>query len=149
VIDRVIEVVVEAPFHDDPAPASDPGPTDRLWEYEVVELFLLGADERYLEIELGPHGHHLGLQLVGRRRVVEQGFPIEFRVERSAARWHGLARLDLAHRPPGLGSANAYAIHGTGAARRYLAAHPVPGPQPDFHRLECFPPLDPAPAWPD
>src|SRR6185503_11197655 len=33
--DLVIEV--EAPFAGDPAPSSAPGPTDRLWEHEVVE----------------------------------------------------------------------------------------------------------------
>jgi len=33
---------------------------------------------------------------------------------------------------------NAYAIHGQGSERRYLAAHAVRGAAPDFHRLECF-----------
>ena len=60
-------VQVDAPFRDDPPPRAPPGPTDRLWEYEVAELFLLGDDQRYLEIELGPHGHHLVLELRGPR----------------------------------------------------------------------------------
>ena len=47
---------VDAPFHGDPPPAGPPGPTEGLWEHEVVEAFLLGPGEEYLEVELGPHG---------------------------------------------------------------------------------------------
>jgi hypothetical protein len=138
---RFLELEIDASYHGDPPPSAPPGTTPGLWEFEVVELFLLGEGERYLEIELGPHGHHLVLRLEGRRHVVESGLPIEFRVERSESRWHGHARLSRHWLPTGLHAANAYAIHGQGAARRYLAAHPVPGPEPDFHRLEHFAPL--------
>jgi hypothetical protein len=136
-----LRVEVSAPFHGDPAPSGPPGPTDRLWEREVVELFLLGTDERYLELELGPYGHHLVLRLRGRRRIEEQGLPLAYAVERVGARWHGRARLPALWLPPGLVACNAYAIHGVGAARRHCAAFPVPGPAPDFHRLERFGPL--------
>jgi len=132
---------VDAPFHGDPPPAAAPGPVDRLWDYEVVELFLLGEDERYLEIELGPGGHHLVLALAGRRELVASGLPLDFAAHIDGARWSGRASLPLHRLPPGLRAANAYAIHGTGPARRHLAAHPVPGPLPDFHRLDAFPPL--------
>lgn len=132
---------VHASFYDDPAPASAAGATDRLWDHEVVELFLLGQDERYLEIELGPHGHHLGLLLEGRRRIVERAIPIDFSSERSGSEWRGHAELDRCWLPVGLHAANAYAIHGIGAARRFLAMDPVPGPKPDFHRLDRFSPL--------
>ncbi len=53
-----------------------------------------------------------------------------------------MARVPRGHLPPGLSSANAYAMHGVAGHRRYLAAHPVRGPAPDFHRLECFAPLE-------
>jgi hypothetical protein len=46
--------------------------------------------------------------------------------------------LDRALLPPPPHRINAYAIHGQGTARRYLALHPVLGDEPDFHRLECF-----------
>ncbi len=42
--------------------------------------------------------------------------------------------------PPGPHRVNAYAIHGVGAARRYLAWAPSEGEGPDFHRLEAFRP---------
>jgi hypothetical protein len=48
--------------------------------------------------------------------------------------------------PEGPWRFNAYAIHGVGAARRYLAHFPVPGPRPDFHRLECFGALEATPG---
>lgn len=38
------------------------------------------------------------------------------------------------------GSITSYyqAVYGLGEGRRYLAAFPVPGSAPDFHRLEYF-----------
>jgi hypothetical protein len=134
-------LTVDAAFYDDPAPETEPGSVDGLWEFEVVEIFLLGDDERYLEIELGPHGHFLGLCLAGRRNVIEAGIPVDFSVDRRDHRWRGEARISLKWLPSAIRAANAYAIHGLGNARRYLAAHPVPGDAPDFHRLECFAPL--------
>ena len=52
-----LQISVEAPFYGDPAPSPSPGSTWELWNFEVVELFVLGrSEERYLEVELGPHG---------------------------------------------------------------------------------------------
>lgn len=136
----VLSVRVDAPFHGDPPPELPPGPCPRLWEHEVVELFLLGAGDCYLEIELGPHEHHLVLQLEGRRHVVRSGLPIAFQARRSGARWQGEAQLPLAYLPEGLRALNAYAIFGPAGARQHLCYVPVPGPAPDFHRLECFAP---------
>lgn len=135
---------VDAPFHGDPAPAAPVGPCPGLWEHEVVELMLLGDDERYLEVELSPHGHQLVLLLEGRRCVVQQGLPLDFEVEASDSgkRWSGRARLPAAWVPPACDRVNAYAIHGVGEARRYLAFRPVGGERPDFHRLERFARLD-------
>jgi hypothetical protein len=138
-----LEIDVEATAYGDPAPAAPPGRCDGLWEFEVVELFLLGAGERYLELELGPHGHYLALRLEGRRRVVAADLALDFEVVRRGPRWHGRARGSRALVPEGLRAANVYAIHGAGAARRYLAGSPVPGPAPDFHRIEHFAPLPP------
>ncbi len=134
---RVI-VGVDAPFHGDPPPASAPGPTDRLWEHEVVEVFFLGRDEAYLEIELGPHGHHLVLELRGVRRVVRSGLPLDYESRIHGPRWSGSAEFPRTWLPAGLDRGNAFAMHGAGDARRHLAAYPVPGDSPDFHRLSCF-----------
>jgi hypothetical protein len=135
-------VHVDAPFHDDPPPRAEPGSCDGLWEFEVVELFLLGDSQHYLEIELGPFGHYLVLQLRGPRQLHTKGLPLDYTAERAGDRWSGRARVPVAYLPAGLRSCNAYAIHGRSPARRYLASHPVQGDLPDFHRLDCFRPLD-------
>lgn len=145
--DASLHIEVDAPFHDDPPPPGSPGPCDELWTHEVVELFVVGeASEdvapRYTEIELSPHGHHLALELIGVRQVARAKLPLEYRASIAAARdrWRGRARLDRTLLPPPPHRLNACAIHGQGAARRYLAVAPVPGPTPDFHRLDGFPP---------
>ncbi|MDA1095014.1 MAG: hypothetical protein O3A25_17350 [Acidobacteria bacterium] len=136
-----VMIHIEARFHDDPPPNAPIGSTERLWEHEVVELFLLGDDERYLELEFGPHGHYLGLALRGPRQVDVSGLPLDFSASRTTEHWQGRARVRGTLLPRGLHAFNAYAIHGQGASRRYLAAHPVPGPEPDFHQLRSFAPL--------
>lgn len=49
-------IQVDAPFYNDPPLLSPPGSTPNLWDYEVVEVFFLGEDEKYLEVELAPKG---------------------------------------------------------------------------------------------
>ena len=135
--DRLV-ITVDAPLHGDPPPAGPPGPTWALWEHEVVELFVLGADDHYTEVEIGPWGHHLVLRLQGRRAVVERELPLWLKVEPAGGRWRAEARLERSLLPPGPHRVNAYAIHGAGSARRHLAWRPVPGEAPDFHALERF-----------
>lgn len=145
--DRTLEITVDAPFHGDPAPDAPPGPTDRLWEHEVVELFLVGPDgpdRPYTELELGPHGHHLVLRLEGIRRPVATLRPLVFKAEIRGERWRGLAAIARSELPDPVVAYNAYAIHGVGPRRRYLAHAPVPGDAPDYHRLQHFPEWPPA-----
>lgn len=140
--DRLV-VELDAPFHGDPPPAGPPGRCDGLWEYEVVELFLVGTDERYLELELGPHGHWLGLVMRPIRERIDEDVSVELdrRVDAAAGRWSARASLALAAVPRPIVRWNAFAIHGTGSARRYLAASPLPGASPDFHRIAEYPPF--------
>lgn len=134
-------VAVDAPFHGDPAPPGPPGPTPRLWEHEVVELFLLGPGPGYLEVELGPHGHHLVLQLEGVRRVARDALAIAWTPLLHAGRFTGVAQVPAALLPPRPWRANATAIHGPATARRYASAVPLPGALPDFHQPDLFAPL--------
>ncbi len=134
-------VSLSAPFHDDPRPPDPAGRCPGLWEYEVVELFLLGADDRYLEVEIGPHGHHLALELAGARNVVRDEIELAPRIERDTSHWRADVEIVGALLPDDLCRANAFAIHGQGEGRRYLAAHPTGGSAPDFHRLSAFAPL--------
>ncbi len=139
---------IDAPYHGDPPPPGPPGATDGLWNHEVVEVFVLGSGPRepYTEIEVGPHGHHLVLRLEGRRNPVETKLPLELDavIVPDGKRWAATARLSARHLPPQPHRFNVYAIHGIGAARRYLAWRPPGGDAPDFHRLEVFEPLPPS-----
>lgn len=131
-------VLINAPFHGDAPPPSSGGSTEGLWEYEVVELFLAGEDSRYLELEFGPHGHYLALQFEGVRQKMPVVIQLEYEAEILGNRWKGTAILPSAILPPGTCRANAFAIHGPGATRRYLAAFSLPGPMPDFHQPAFF-----------
>ncbi|XP_072171346.1 UPF0462 protein C4orf33 homolog [Diadema setosum] len=142
----IIEVV--APFYDDPPPpvpsgSSQPG----LWDYEVVEAFFLGEEDKYLEVEICPHGQYLVLQLHGARNIIKEGLPLEFvaLIQDDRSLWRGSAKLPAAYLPGGLRRFNAYAIHGTGAEREYESLYPAEGGKhdcPDFHRLEYFRDVD-------
>ncbi len=113
--DRRLQLAVEAPFWSDPPPSGPPESTEGLWNFEVVELFLAADDDatRYLD----------------------------FSAEKKENRWSGNATLDADHLPGRPWRANAFAIHGQGERRRYLAAHPLPGLSPDFHQPAMFPRL--------
>lgn len=139
-----LRIAVEAPYHGDPPPVGRAGSTPGLWNHEVVELFVFGDDGHYLEIELGPHGHHLVLQLHGIREVTRQVPWIAYHCEIDGARWRGEARVRGALVPDGAARWNAHAIHGVGDARRYLSALPAGGARPDFHRPEVSAPIDPS-----
>jgi len=112
----------------------------------VVELFLVGAPSAgapvpYTEVELSPHGHYLVLRFEGVRRGVDAPAPVEVAAWIEGDRWRGTARLPPELLPPEPWRVNAFAIHGRGQHRSYLAMAPVPGPRPDFHRVELFPRL--------
>ncbi|XP_076868903.1 UPF0462 protein C4orf33 homolog [Brachyhypopomus gauderio] len=141
---------VDAPFFNDPAaPPGPPGqPFPGLWDYEVVESFFLNStEEKYLEVEVCPHGQHLILLLNGKHNAFMQQLPLSFSGAVTGDRWRGEALLPWRYFPPGVDKMNSYAIHGSGAGRRFEALYPVPredlheGQGPDFHRLEYFQPF--------
>jgi len=133
-----LEVRVSAPHYNDPAPPpGPPGPTDRLWEFEVVELFIYGANQQYTEIELAPSGHHLVLQLDGIRNPKRSLLPIHYTATIHSDQWTGTARINKKLLPPSPNRINATAIHGSGKERTYLSWVPLPGNTPDFHQPSC------------
>ncbi|XP_068136012.1 UPF0462 protein C4orf33 homolog isoform X2 [Hyperolius riggenbachi] len=148
---RGLQMDVTAPFFNDPpAPSAPPGePVHGLWDYEVVEAFFLNSEkEQYLEVELGPHGHHLVLLLSQRRCIWKECLPLSYEASTAEVTWRGSALLPWEYFPPSVDRFNAYAIHGSDSERTYEALYPVPekeiqeGQQPDFHRLEYFKPFN-------
>ena len=128
----------------DTAPPQPSGGLDQLWDYEVVELFLAyqGRDDglRYLEIELGPHGHWVCLAFDGVRRPRCCPLPLRASAQIRAGHWSAEIVLpgDWAR---GARAYNVCAIHGEGDARRYESAVRLPGETPDFHQPQHFAPI--------
>ncbi len=128
-----LRIEIDAPFAGDPRPRGA-GSVPGLWKHEVVELFVFGHDGRYTEIELGPHGHWFVLRFDGVRRRVDDGHAIVFHARITGDRWTGRAEIERGLLPEHPVLCNAFRISGSGTARRYEAAVPVPGERPDFHR---------------
>lgn len=137
-----IVIRIDAPFYNDPAPEARVGSTWALWNYEVVELFLVSSQGSYLELEFGPHGHFLALWLTGPREIHTKHIPIVYDARINAGRWSGVARVSKAQVPSPVDRWNAFSISGIESSRRYLASHALPGDAPNFHQpdaFECFP----------
>ena len=92
---RLIEISIDAPFFDDLKPEQAIGRCPRLWDYEVVELFLVDQHGTYVELEFGPHGHYLVLLLSGPRVVVDDTLVIDYSAKINGAHWQGCATLVL------------------------------------------------------
>lgn len=138
----LLHVEVSAPWFGDPLPPAPPGGLEGLWNHEVAELFVAGAGG-YLELELGPGGHHLAL-FFRNVRAREARFDLDdVQVERKDARWTGQMSVPLDRLPRGPWSANAFSLHGPPEGRRHRVAHLLPGKRPDFHQPAAFPPLPP------
>lgn len=139
--DTRLRVEITAPYYNNPAPAHAPGSTPRLWEHEVVECFILGDDARYLEMEFGPHGHYLLLNLHGERKLIEQGMRCDYdaHISPDGRSWVGVASVPIALLPPSPARYNAYAIHTTTHMKRHMARFPNHDDDtPNFHRLSTF-----------
>jgi hypothetical protein len=117
-----------------------------LWEYDVVECFVAGADGRYFELELGAGGHYLALAFDAPRRrraeFVHELLAVDW--ERGAESWHARCRVPRAWLPEPIARANAFAI----ADGEFAVHAPVGGERPDFHRPHAFPEVR-VPSWDD
>jgi hypothetical protein len=117
---------------------------DGLWKFDVVECFVVAADGRYVELELGAGGHYLALAFDAPRRrsgdFAGESLAVEW--ESRAEDWCARCRVPRAWFGEPVVRANAFAI----AGERFAAHAPVGGTQPDFHRPVAFP-LVRVPAW--
>lgn len=150
--DHHLKIEVQAPFYDEPKLpdwSRHPGTFPKLYEYEVVEVFLLNDHDEYLEIEMGPKGQFLVLSLKGYRNVVKA--PIQLKSYHSnvtgfGRSWMGEAIVQHSILPKKITRFNAYSIYGSNETRIYQALFPAPTnhpnyTQPDFHKLELFKPI--------
>ena len=134
-----LHVTIDAPYHHDPLPSSPIGSLWGLWEYEVVEVFLVDHNGHYTELEFGPHGHYLGLKLTAPRQISEKHLSLDYVATIDRNRWTGKAFIAQQYLPKKLTRLNLFAIHGSGENRRYLTWSPLPGTVPNFHQPHVFP----------
>lgn len=108
-----------------------------LWEYDVVECFVVGRDGRYLELELGAGGHFLALQFDAPRRCCDALESLRPKLEHraDAARWSARMWAPWQIVPAGIRALNAFVAVGD----RLLAHHSLPGARADFHQPQHFP----------
>ncbi len=130
------------------------GPVDRLWEFDVVEVFLRSPhNPEYVEVEVSPLGQWLDLKVRVPRRDVDwswrSGLWRSVSVDPDNRRWLTLLELpwdrleevagsDL---PPALGDAwraNFLRCARDGGNRLYLAWRPTFTQEPDFHVPHAF-----------
>lgn len=132
-------------------PAAEPGFTDRLWEHDVLELFLCSRNkpERYLELEFGPGGHWLALSFsdVRVREAELAELHPELRNEVQPGRWRGRAALPVAlvakHAGPAPWKGLVASV--TGEQRVHACWPRLPGSAADFHQPESWAPVLPSP----
>ena len=117
---------------------------DGLWRYDVVECFVVAADGRYLELELGAGGHQLVLAFAAARERTRDfaAAPLALTWRRDAAGWSARCTLPRAWIPEPVVRVNAFAIGGG----VFLAHAPVGGAEPDFHRPAAYPRVR-IPSW--
>jgi len=144
-----VTVEFSGPFFGDPTAPSGPSGQSfpELWEYEVVEIFFLAPKDKYLEVEVSPHGQYLLLLLDGARNAIKDMLPMQYssKINEVSKTWTGRAEVPLSYLPRGVRKLNAYAIHGSGDDRTYEALYPTPKGKydaPNFHRLGYFKDFD-------
>ena len=145
-IQQGLKIEIMAYFNNDIPPSTPIQTTWKLWEYEVVECFITNGDKRYIELEFGPYGHHLGLRLSDIRSIDGDPFPIELttQIDRKYRRWSGSALLSW-HDLFWLGEVstericvNAFACWGPPHHRIYAVNTSLGDGPPDFHRVNLF-----------
>lgn len=136
-----LSIGLDAPFADDPKPSCLKTACWELWNFEVVELFLVGGGEPapYTEIEISPWGNHLVLQLLGTRNVIAKELPLQIvSLERGETRWAAQAVISKELLPKGELKVNAYRVSGVEPNRYYHVMTPMVGQVPDFHHIDQF-----------
>lgn len=160
-----IVLQVDAPFFNDAPPPGEPGKCLKVYDYEVVEVFIAAYPNDddaasaqyspYLEVQIGPHGHYnlvFFLQegdFANMDTSIELDRPPTAKINPKTGRWTAEVAIPSFFLPePVCGDdlsitwmMNAYAMHGQGEQREYIAYSPVPGPKPNFHQLRHFCPL--------
>lgn len=135
-----LRIRVEGPvLHEQKVPSVQKGTrVPKLWNYDVIEVFLVGPGHRYLEVELGAGGHWLVLSFDSirhRENDYELLQPLFRHWKTEQKTWVTQITIPWDLIPENPRAINAFAI----MAGKYLAYSPVPGQKPDFHQPDHYP----------
>lgn len=153
---ELLKVQISALWTQTASPGPPPGALWALWEHEVVECFIVGAEGHYLELEFGPYGHHLAIVLSSVRNAERWCVPMQIKCERIHQQnifglWRAEAHIARRYLPSLLSNShqegrqsfgyriNAFACCTISNQRHYFLAHPLHGDVPDFHQPNDFP----------
>ena len=134
-----LSVKVEAPvLHEQKIPDAPMGTrVEGLWEYDVVELFLVGPGHQYFELELGAGGHYLALSFdsIRHRSNDHKNFSPVLRHHKTPEKtWVSELIVPWSILPENIRAMNAFVI----AVGQFLSMTPLPGDKPDFHQPDYF-----------
>ncbi len=111
---------------------------DGLWDYDVLEIFFIGEDGKYIEVELGTAGHYLVLGFDGVRRRSNDFYDriFEHTFNRSED-GSTISTIFIPNEilPTVITRVNAFII----ANQEFLAHAPLPGAKADFHQPDEYP----------
>lgn len=129
------------------ADAEPSGRRDKLWDRDVVEVFLQpnGDDpRRYKEFEVSPNGFWIDLDIApGEKHDLNSGLKRRVEVDEKRKTWTAVLLLPMkrltAHFDPAAAwRVNFFRVEGTEEPRFYSAWRPTGTPAPNFHVQECF-----------
>lgn len=123
------------------------GRRDKLWERDVVEVFLqpAGADaRRYKEFEVSPNGFWIDLDIApGEKHDLKSGLRRRVSVDEKSKTWRAelalpMKSLTARFDPAAAWCVNFFRVEGAGEPRFYSAWRPTETPVPNFHVPEAF-----------
>lgn len=110
---------------------------DELWNFDVVELFLVGPGHRYFELELGAGGHFLALSFdrIRHRSNEHKTFEPIINHHKTETNWVSELIIPWTLIPENIRALNTFVY----AAGQFLSMSPLPGDKPDFHQPDFYP----------
>jgi alpha-galactosidase len=129
-------------------PDAEPsGRRDRLWDRDVVEVFLQPAGshgQRYKEFEVSPNGFWIDLDIgPGEKRNLQSGLRRRVKIDEQNKTWMAetalpMKSLTTQFDPTKAWRANFFRVEGATEPRFYSAWRPTGTPVPNFHVPEAF-----------
>lgn len=109
-----------------------------LWTFDVAEIFFAGGDGHYTEFEIDRFGNYLLYTFSAPRERESEGHDFHPDIVTEELSNGVCHRLLIPNRflPADICRMNAFAIIDND---QFLAAHAVPGEEPDFHQPAAFP----------